>query len=85
MVLFPSKEYLNWKITVFPMFRTQCIPVSLLRITMVSGTLPPRGTKDLASRYSAGTECVQCPHLRAPKLRVTPGSTPHICYITDGV
>jgi hypothetical protein len=28
---------------------------------------------------------VQGPHLRTPKLRVTPGSTPRIYYITEGV
>jgi hypothetical protein len=27
----------------------------------------------------------QGPHLRTPKLRVTPGSTPRIYYITEGV
>jgi hypothetical protein len=35
--------------------------------------------------YISGMVSKQCPHLRMLRFRVTPGSTPHICYTTDGV
>jgi hypothetical protein len=50
MVLFPAKEYLEWNITVCPMFCTQCIPDFFVADHYnLRNTIPPGGSKVLAS------------------------------------
>jgi hypothetical protein len=39
----------------------------------------------IITKYNSPGPTSQGPHLRTPELRVTPGSTPRIYYITEGV
>jgi hypothetical protein len=49
MVLFHSKEYLDWNITVFPMFHTQYIPDFCVAEHYGLRNTTSWGSKDLAS------------------------------------